>query len=111
MKLLDHVDDLVKGKTTVGKKRSSKWPGVRKDHLKINPGCAVCGGTEKVEVHHIHPFHTHPELELDPSNLITLCEGNPKVNCHLFVGHLGNYRNVNENVIKDAEHFKERFST
>ena len=82
---------------TVGKsdggtvERSGKWPAVRAHHLVKEPCCAWCGGTVKLQVHHIRPFHLYPQLELDDSNLITLCE-DPKHNCHLLIGHLGNFR-------------------
>lgn len=108
--MLKHLKDVADGKTTIGHKRSSKWPGVRHNHLKLNPTCALCGGTEKLEVHHIEPFHLHPELELDPGNLITLCEGNSKVTCHLWLGHLGNYKKINPNVVEDCVHFGKRFA-
>jgi len=65
--------------------RSSRWAAVRRAHLEIEPYCAVCGSEEDLEVHHIKPFHSNPDLELAPSNLITLCGGN----CHWAVGHLG----------------------
>jgi hypothetical protein len=90
-----------------GAKRSSKWGSFRKAFLKKNPTCCVCGGSKKLEAHHIKPFHLHPELELDESNLISLCEGNGSVNCHLFVGHLGNFKGLNADVKADAaEWFK-----
>ena len=57
-----------------GSKRSSKWPKVRKDYLKLNPECAACGGKTSLNVHHILPYHIRPDLELEPSNLLTLCE-------------------------------------
>ena len=85
-----------------GKKRSNKWPSVRKMHLKTYPKCAVCGGTKKIEVHHKLPFHNHPELELDLNNLITLCEGAKDVNCHLLFGHLGSFRSYNKDVVEDS---------
>ncbi len=91
---------------THGKKRSSHWPTIRKAYLKEHPKCFVCLGTKKVEVHHKQPFHLNPELELDPSNLITLCEGAHDVNCHLFVGHLGNFRGFNPDVIEDAKSWR-----
>lgn len=84
-------------------KRSSKWPAVRRAHLEKQPACVVCGHDgEKVNVHHMRPFHLHPELELDPENLITLCEDEHFVNCHLFVGHLGNFHGYNPAVRTDA---------
>jgi len=88
-----------------GAKRSNKWPAVRKKFLAENPACAVCGATNgKREVHHIHPFHLHPELELDPTNFITLCENKKDgVNCHLLFGHFGNFKSVNVNVVEDSK--------
>ncbi len=90
-------------------KRSSKWPEVRKVFL-MGKTCAVCGGKKKLEAHHKKPFHLHPDKELDPANLIALCEGNKEVNCHLFVGHLGNFRGFNPEVEKDAGEWKEKLS-
>lgn len=95
-----------------GAKRSSKWPGVRKAHLKANPTCAVCSGKKKLEVHHINPFHLHKELELDPTNFITLCENKADgVNCHLAVGHLGSFKSFNVEVQADAAYCAKRIKT
>lgn len=96
----------MQGKAPAGAKRSNKWPGVRKNHLKLNPQCAACGDTAKLEVHHIKPFHEHPELELEPSNLITLCESKSYgIICHLLIGHNGSYSRINPNVIEDSKHW------
>jgi 5-methylcytosine-specific restriction endonuclease McrA len=90
--------------------RSPKWAKVRKDFLKLNPTCAVCGGSLKLEVHHIKVFHLFPELELEPNNLITLCEnGKMGVNCHLSFGHLGSYKSYNETIKSDAKKWNGRF--
>ena len=86
--------------------RSSEWPKVRKAHLALQPACAVCGCTSGVEVHHIQPFHLHPDLELEPSNLITLGESCPTGNHHLLFGHLGSWRSFNASVIKDADYIR-----
>lgn len=90
-----------------GHKRSDEWPKVRAEHLKKHPKCAACGGDKKLNVHHIVPFHDNPELELEPSNFITLCVANKWLNCHLCIGHIGSFKNDNPNVVKDAEHMKE----
>jgi 5-methylcytosine-specific restriction endonuclease McrA len=91
--------------------RSTLWPKVREEHLKQNGTCAVCSSTELLEVHHIKPFHNNPELELEPSNLITLCESKKHgVNCHLFFGHCGNYKLNNPDVISDASGWNEKFN-
>lgn len=78
--------------------RSPKWSSVRKQHLEINNVCAACGRNKKLEVHHIEPVHLNPERELDPSNLITLCD-DP---CHFIFGHLMNYKSWNKNVVEDC---------
>ena len=81
--------------------RSSRWAAVRGAHLKRNPTCAACGTKEKLEVHHVHPFHLFPNLELEPSNLLTLCETGG--NCHLFIGHHKLFKSYNLQARKDAE--------
>ena len=92
--------------------RSSKWPKVRKDFLAKNPACAVCGGKKKLNVHHMRPFHLHPDLELDPANLITLCEDDDNgINCHLAIGHLGSFKSFNESVIEDAKVWSDKIKS
>jgi len=77
--------------------RSSRWPGVRADHLRANPHCAACGAERGLQVHHKLPIHVAPHRELDVDNLITLC-----LRCHLFVGHLGDWNSWNPAVVADA---------
>ena len=81
--------------------RSPRWSAVRTAHLKRNPTCAACGSSDKLEVHHVRPFHLFPNLELDPANLMTLCENGG--NCHIMLGHLKNWKSYNLDVRKDAE--------
>lgn len=107
--MLRNLIDKLKGKIPDGTKRSGQWPTVRKFHLLHNPNCAVCGGTKKVEVHHIEPFHIDPSKELSLTNLITLCEGNPSVNCHLTFGHLGNFKLSNPEIVSDAADWLKKF--
>lgn len=76
--------------------RSSRWESVRVAFIKANPTCAACGH-KATQVHHIQPFHLHPELELDPANLISLCDRD-----HLLFGHLGNFESYNVNVRADC---------
>jgi hypothetical protein len=97
---------------TLGKKRSPHWRQLRKEFIAENPSCLACGGTKKLEVHHVKPFHLHPELELDRKNLVTLCEsGKHGVVCHLAWGHCGNYKKVNKHVFRDAIRWMKRLST
>lgn len=92
----------LKGKIPWGTHRSPQWPRVRKEFLK-GKVCAVCGGKEKLEAHHIVPFHVKPELELEPSNLLPLCEAKRfGVNCHQLTGHHGCWSKVNPHCREDA---------
>lgn len=84
-------------KTVDGKARSSHWPAVRGTWIHAHPFCAVCQSKTRLEVHHCKPFHLHPELELDPTNFITLCEPH-----HLLFGHLMNWSAYNPSVRTDA---------
>jgi hypothetical protein len=80
--------------------------------LKAHPACAACGLMRPsilhplarrrtiLNVHHIKPFHLFPALELDETNLITLCRSGE--DHHLMVGHLGDWSNWNPNVVRDA---------
>jgi len=81
-------------------KRSSHWPTVEHAHLQKEPRCAACGTRDHAQVHHIEPFHAHPERELDPTNLITLCMSVKQ--CHLKIGHGGNFKMYNPHVVGDA---------
>lgn len=85
-----------------GVARSPKWSAFRKNYLK-GKSCAVCGGTDTLELHHIKMFSQYPELELSEDNVLPLCEsGKNGVVCHRFFGHLGNYRKINPSVIQDV---------
>jgi 5-methylcytosine-specific restriction enzyme A len=103
MRLLEHLKHRLQGKIPAGSKRSGEWPTVRKRHLEKFPYCMVCGSKKNLEVHHIEPFHLNPSRELDPENLITLCESKGEgINCHLLVGHLGSFKSLNSEVVQDA---------
>jgi hypothetical protein len=103
MDVMKLLKDRIQGKAPKGARRSSKWSKLRKQILKETKGCAICEGTKKLEVHHIVPFHLAPDKELAKENLIVLCERKTYgINCHLLVGHLGNYQKFNVNVELDA---------
>ena len=96
-KIINYVYCLL-GYKNVYIQRSSQWPKIRKEHLNSQPCCAACGSCEKPEVHHIVPYHIDPSKELDPNNLITLCDKY----CHFAIGHLMSYHSWNPQVIEDA---------
>jgi 5-methylcytosine-specific restriction endonuclease McrA len=88
-----------------GHERSFQWRRVQKEHLLREPRCVVCGYKgKKLQVHHIEPFHLHPHLELDPHNLITLCEARGRDH-HLLLGHLGEWQSYNEHIRQDVKRF------
>lgn len=101
--IINLFTDILKGKPAT--LRSSKWESVRKNHLINQPSCRACDGKENLQVHHIKPFHLFPELELNPSNLITLCE-HPDKECHLILGHKGNFKNYNATVLEDVKKYR-----
>jgi 5-methylcytosine-specific restriction protein A len=84
----------------ISAKRSGQWPTVEKHFREEHPTCAACGGTKNINIHHIHPFHVFPALELDPNNLITLCMG--KLECHYRLGHFSHWHGYNLNVRENA---------
>lgn len=102
--ILNPQDSVVIG----GKPRSPHWPLIERKHLVKQPLCQACGNTVNLNVHHILPFHLFPEMELVDDNLITLCiNGVGGTNCHLVIGHFGNWSKYNPNVKEDAiRHFK-----
>jgi 5-methylcytosine-specific restriction endonuclease McrA len=65
---------------------------------------------KKLQVHHVKPFHLHPHLELDPRNLITLCEARGRDH-HLLLGHLGEWQSHNENIRQDVKRFYRKTAT
>jgi len=94
----------------LGIPRSNEWKRIRSEHLKKFPECAVCGSEDNVVPHHIIPFHADKSQELNPENLISLCE-NRTFNCHLFFGHLKNWKKYNSNVVdvvEDAKIWREK---
>ena len=94
--------DAAAGITT---KRSSKWPALENKFLKEHSTCAACGSSNRLNVHHMKPFHLHPESELEPTNLITLCM-NKTTECHIKLGHGGDFKAYNPYVEEDVAEVK-----
>jgi len=99
--------DVVQPMIMEGHPRSGHWPRVRDAHLLKENCCQLCGSTTALNVHHIKPYHLYPDLELEDSNLITLCEGGP-VNCHFLFGHLLNWASYNRHVTEDAKTWRDK---
>lgn len=121
MKMIDIILNLFKKHTQSTKKnmiavlealglpRSYSWNKLRKEILKKNPKCAVCGSKKNLVPHHIIPFHKDPSKELDEKNIIVLCQ-NKSFNCHFFFGHLKNWKKYNDNIIEDAKIWNEKLN-
>ena len=75
------------GEVVAGRSRSSRWPKVMHAYLVEHPACEACGGKQDLNVHHCVPYHLNPELELAPTNLVTLCRLH-----HFDLGHLGDWK-------------------
>ncbi len=91
--------------------RSPEWPAVAHAHLAKEPACMVCGHRgQGLQVHHIKPFHLYPELELDPNNLITLCEIRGRDH-HLLIGHLDDWESYNPQVRVDVKKYHKENAT
>jgi len=107
-KLVGRVFGFLKdGLGTLGTPRSAAWKALRKKHLEENPCCIVCGSRTNAVPHHVVPFSVDPSRELDPANLVTLCESRT-FNCHLFFGHLKRWDRHNRHVVEDARLWRAR---
>lgn len=94
-----------------GVARSPEWGRVEREHLLHEPACVACGYQgQGLQVHHIKPFHLHPDLELDPRNLITLCEVKGRDH-HLLIGHLDDWESYNVHVRDDVRRFHGKSAT
>lgn len=89
--------------------RSAHWPTTRRKFLAaLSPReCLACGAKVGLQVHHVKPFHTEPGLELDPSNLVALCEYVGGLECHEFLGHGGDFHHANPFIRDDAAELRE----
>lgn len=99
---IDHGQEIAQ---KYGLARSPEWPALERAHLQQEPACRACGYRGPgIQVHHIKPFHLYPQLELDPNNLITLCEVRGRDH-HLLLGHLDDWESYNPNVREDVKRF------
>ena len=58
--------------------RTKRWKALRAEILERDRfRCQSCGCGRRLEVDHVKPVRTHPELSYDPGNLQALCPG-----CH-----------------------------
>jgi len=63
--------------------------------------CQICGSSLNLQVHHIKPIRTNPELVIDVLNCLVLCSGpNQASGCHKLHGHNGDFMLINPEVRK-----------
>ena len=92
-----------------GLSATPEYAAARAKHLRAHPSCACCGSVQNVEVHHVVPRHVSPSLECVPANLLTLCRSmRVGMDCHLVIGHLGNWLNCNPKAKDDAAWWRAR---
>ena len=96
--------------------RSPKWPSLERRLINEHPWCAACGKTldqlqaigARLTGHHIVPFHLNEARELDPANVICLCDAagpgaDRRDRCHWLIGHNGkSWGDSNPQVVADA---------
>jgi acyl-coenzyme A thioesterase PaaI-like protein len=80
--------------TPANTKRNPKFARAAKLWLK-DKRCIVCGGRTRLQAHHKYPFHLFPSLEMDERYWRPLCEGDHRLNCHLLIGHGGDFSGFN----------------
>jgi hypothetical protein len=80
--------------TPANTKRNPRFAREAKLWLK-DKRCIVCGGRIRLQAHHKYPFHLFPSLEMDERYWRPLCEGDHRLNCHLLVGHGGDFSGFN----------------
>lgn len=85
--------------------RKPGWRKLSNDWMAKYPRCELCGSEEGCVPHHVLPVHKYPDLELDRSNLITLCPPH-----HLTFGHLNSWRSWNVTVIEDVRTMKRKIA-
>jgi hypothetical protein len=116
MKSIDRGAE-VAAKAGVG--RSPKWPNVARKFSRGKSKCSCCGKeygakTAGMQVHHRFPFHYcvlagRLDLELDERNLIVLCQnekGTGTEQCHLSIGHLGDFDSYNPHLDGSIKRWK-----
>lgn len=85
-------------------RRPSAVTSAQHRHVQRNPACVACGSMRSVQAHHVAPWNLFPELGADPNNFISLCES--ETECHLLIGHGGNFKFYNPDVVDDARWYR-----
>lgn len=79
------VEDIRHGALMARRRRPSwlkEWRELSRRTREGCPRCAICGCTERLQVHHVLDRRLYPAYRLDPDNLVVLCPS-----CHTFGRH------------------------
>jgi hypothetical protein len=101
-----HPDTLLKAEIP----RPREVTEAQHTYLLTHPACAVCGGVDHAQAHHIIDYGAcsaidRVDIAKDQRDFITLCE-KPGSNHHLEVGHLGVFTSINLDVIQDSARWR-----
>ena len=88
-------------------KRHKWWNKLKQKYLQENPKCEWCG-QDADTVHHIIPVHVNRDLEMEESNLMSLCDNRTR-KCHFIVAHYCHWVKYNDK-IKEITESSWRFS-
>ena len=86
--------------------RSKRWKGLRLEALRRDGwACVECGARGRLEVDHIKPVRSHPELSFDLGNLKCLCGTCHSKKTRLECGHtpLSPERQRWRNLLRDMQ--------
>jgi len=75
-----------------------QWRKLRNHFVKLQPVCQLCARDEKLQVHHIFPWHLRKDFRFEINNLISLCQP-----CHFRFGHLCDWKGYNDNLLELCE--------
>ena len=68
--------------------RTKRWAALRQQALRRDGfSCVTCGAVGDLEVDHVKPVRTHPELAYDLANLQVLCPAHHSAKTRLECGH------------------------
>ena len=102
--MFDHIRFLWRNRGAtlrLGPRDTAAYKRAMAAYLAVHPVCQFCGKPGgKVEVHHVIPVSVDPTKAADVTNMVTL---HRKPDCHMVVGHLGNFRDYNSNVARVCE--------
>ncbi len=105
--MIQRLKDWWRG-NTFGAIRTPECLKAMKEYKRLHPACEITGSLKGVEPHHILPVHLYPEHAANPNNFICLSTKVMGCNLHLLIGHLGNYKKENPNVVEDARIWREK---